>query len=42
MDKDIELLNKYDLRNLKVINDNLKIRFNKNNRNKNILIKKII
>ena len=42
MDKDIELLNKYDLRNLKVIVDNLKIRVNKNNSDKNILIKKIL
>jgi hypothetical protein len=42
MDKDIELLNKYDLKSLKIIVDNLKIKVNKTNSNKNTLINKIL
>jgi hypothetical protein len=42
MDKDIELLNKYDLKSLKIIVDNLKIKVNKTKSNKNTLINKIL
>ena len=42
MDKDIELLNKYDLKSLKIIVDNLKIKVNKTKSNKNNLINKIL